>query len=141
MARSLRRTSLTTAVTRSQGSSPWRCLSSASRAAWTLCTREIKFHVPTLLPFPEPVGPTSPADPEPSYGVSVCMRSGVPYFRPRDKEEGESDSCHSSLGAPSPEHSLDREDKVPGGQDTMLDTGIESSLDSLEMDQGFDKRT
>jgi RAP1 GTPase activating protein 1 len=53
----------------------------------------------------------------------------------RSAGEGEGDSCHSSLGAPSPEHSLARESKVPGGQDTMLDTSDESSLDSLEMDQ------
>jgi len=44
-----------------------------------------------------------------------------------------SNSSHtSSLGAPSPEHSLAREAKL-GGQDTMLDTSDESSLDSLEM--------
>lgn len=43
-----------------------------------------------------------------------------------------SSSQASSLGAPSPEHSLVRESKL---QDTMLDTSDESSLDSLEMDQ------
>lgn len=45
-----------------------------------------------------------------------------------------SSSQTSSLGAPSPEHSLGREGKM-GVVDTMLDTSDESSLDSLEMDQ------
>jgi len=44
-----------------------------------------------------------------------------------------SSSQTSSEGGPSPEHSLVRESKL--GQDTMLDTSDESSLDSLEMDQ------
>lgn len=44
-----------------------------------------------------------------------------------------SSSQTSSEGAPSPEHSLVRESKM--GQNTMLDTSDESSLDSLEMDQ------
>jgi len=53
--------------------------------------------------------------------------------RAGEGEASSSSSQTSSMGAPSPEHSLARDSKLD--QDAMLDTSDESSLDSLEMDQ------